>query len=109
MFCPKKKGYFPFLTAKIKESLSVEEKANFAALKTLEDRIKFVLSLPRLSSNFEDNLFKIIKPFQGEKSREKSEENREAGNASFHSGNYRQAQVKLIFPNKEQNSKSFSI
>lgn len=94
MFCSKKKGYFPFLAQKIQESLSVEDKSTFASFKTLEDRLKFVLSLPRLSSAYEDNLFKIIKPLRGEKSKEKSEENREAGNASFHSKNYRQAQVR---------------
>lgn len=93
MFCPKKKGFFPYLSIKIQESLSPEEKNAFGNLSNLRDRIKFVLSLPRLSSQHEDNLFKIIKPIYGEKSKDTSQQNREAGNSAFHAGNYRQCLV----------------
>ena len=58
MFCPKKKGFFPFLYTKLDESLSLEERKTFAGLTTHEDRLKFVLNLPRTSSENEDNLFR---------------------------------------------------
>ncbi len=77
MFCPKKKGFFPFVHQQVRDSLSREEWTAFCALRTSEERLKFVLSLPRLRPSHRGNLFRVVRPLHGEKSRKRSEEARE--------------------------------
>ena len=69
MFCPNRKGFFPLLYTKLTESLSAEELAAFSSLSGggYEERLSFLMRLPRLSSEFEDNLFRLIKPMHGDK------------------------------------------
>ena len=95
MFSPKRKGFFPYLHVKLQESLSEEEKTRFAELETRKQRIEFLMQLPRLCQDDDEalNLLAFVTPMRGEKSEEKSEKNREAGNSAFHAGNFKQAQV----------------
>ena len=67
MFCPNRKGFFPLLYHKLTESLSREELTQFSSLTSYEERLSFLMRLPRLSSEFEDNLFRLIKPMHGDK------------------------------------------
>ena len=67
MFCPTRKGFFPLLYHKLTESLSREELASFSSLTSNEERLSFLWRLPRLSSEFEDNLFRLVKPMHGDK------------------------------------------
>ena len=68
MFCPNRKGFFPLLYHKLTEGLSTEELAEFSSLNGYEERLSFLMRLPRLSSEFEDlNLFRLIKPMHGDK------------------------------------------
>ena len=67
MFCPNRKGFFPLLYTKLTESLSREEMAEFSSLGGYEERLAFLWRQPRLSSEFDDNLFRLIKPMHGDK------------------------------------------
>ena len=67
MFCPTRKGFFPLLYHKLTESLSREELSSFSSLTSNEERLSFLWRLPRLSSEFEDNLFRLVKPMHGDK------------------------------------------
>ena len=93
MYNPKQNGFFPILQLKIEESISQQEKDFYLQLPTLEEKLKWIYKLPRLSSDHQDNVLKgLIKLDYGFKSREKSKSNREAGNAQFYAGNIKQAQ-----------------
>ena len=67
MFCPNRKGFFPLLYTKLTESLSREEMAEFSSLSGYDERLAFLWRQPRLSSEFDDNLFRLIKPMHGDK------------------------------------------
>ncbi len=71
MFCPDKKGFFPLLYTKLRESIDREELAAFEKLASIEERIQFASALPRLTG--EDDLFKIVKPIHGEKVRKEKD------------------------------------
>ena len=63
-------------------------------LDTLEEKIKWIYALPRISSDHQDNILKtIVKPDFGLKSKEKSLSNRETGNTQFYVGNFKQASI----------------
>ncbi len=85
MFCPKKKGFFPLIHQQVQDSLTPEDWQAFSALTTSEDRLKFVLSLPRLRPDHRDNLFRVVRPLHGDKSRKRSEEARKELNAAQYS------------------------
>lgn len=89
MFSPERQGFFPLVFQRVKDSLSPEEFCKFSSFKTLEERIAFVYDLYRVKSIFKD----LIKPLYGEKNGARSAEKREAGNAQFYAGNYRQASM----------------
>ena len=89
MFCPKRQGFFPIIFQRVLDSLSPEERSQFAEYKTLEERITFIWGLYRVESIFKE----LIKPLYGEKNATRSNEKREAGNAQFYAGNFRQAQI----------------
>ena len=89
MFCPKRQGFFPIIFQQVQDSLSPEEISEFSNCTTLEERITFVWGLYRAESIFK----KLLKPVYGEKNANRSAEKRDAGNAQFYAGNYRQAQI----------------
>ena len=89
MFCPKRQGFFPIIFQRVQESLSPEELSQFASFATLEERILFLWGLYRVESTFKQ----LLKPLYGDKNGDRSAEKREAGNAQFYAGNYRQAQI----------------
>ena len=89
MFCPKRQGFFPIIYQRVQDSLSPEEVSEFEKCSTLEERIVFVWGLYRVDSIFKE----LLKPLYGEKKSSRSAEKREAGNAQFNAGNYRQAQM----------------
>lgn len=60
----------------IQDSLSAEDRTAFSRLGTCEERLKFVLGLPRLRPDHRDNLFRVVRPLHGEKSKKRSEEAR---------------------------------
>ena len=60
MYHPDHKGFFPLIQLKIEEGLSEEELAEFSALSTLEEKIKWVYKLPRISSDHGDNMLKNL-------------------------------------------------
>ena len=51
MYHPTNKGFFPLLALKMEQSLSIEEKSEFEAKKTLADKIGYVNGLPRLNGD----------------------------------------------------------
>ena len=67
MFCPNRKGFFPLMYTKLTDGLSPEDLAAFSALSGYEERLSFLMRLPRLASEFENNLFRLIKPMYGDK------------------------------------------
>ena len=87
MFCPKRQGFFPIIFKRVQDSLSPEEVSEFERCSSLEERITFMWSLYRVQSIFKE----LLKPLYGEKNSKKSAEKREAGNAQFYAGNYKQA------------------
>ena len=89
MFNPKRQGFFPIIFKRVQDSLSPEEISEFENCKTLEERITFVLGIYRVESTFKD----LITKYYGEKDNKRSGEKREAGNAQFYAGNYKQAQM----------------
>ena len=89
MFCPKRQGFFPIIYQRVQDSLSPEEISEFEKFSTLDERIVFVWGLYRVDSIFKE----LLKPLHGEKNNSRSAEKREAGNAQFYAGNYRQAQI----------------
>ena len=94
MYNPKLAGFFPLIQLKFEEGLSEAEKAQYLGLANLEDKIRWLHKLPRISSGDNDNvLHAILRPEYGSKTRQKSAENREAGNAQFYAGNFRQAEI----------------
>ncbi len=94
MYHPDQRGFFPIIQMKIEEGLSDEDKAEFLSLSRLEEKVAWIHKLPRVSSDHGDNIFReIVRLDYGTKSREKSIQNREAGNAQFYVGNYKQAQI----------------
>lgn len=111
MYNPKQTGFFPLIQLKIEESLSQTEKSEYLKLPSLEDKIQWLNKLPRVSSDHQDNILKaIVKPNHGVKSKEKSVQNREAGNSQFYAANFKQAQIlysMAVFsapaPSKESN------
>ena len=58
------------------DSLTPEERASFSRLSSCEERLKFVLCLQRLRPDHRDNLFRVVRPLHGEKSKKRSEEAR---------------------------------
>lgn len=78
---------------KFVDVLDEKPREAFGALETNEERIKFFLELPFLSKGHDQDLFALMTTMPGQKNNEKSEENREAGNAAFYSGKYLQAQI----------------
>ena len=94
MYNPKQTGFFPIIQLKVEESLSTQEKEDYLKLETLEDRIRWIHKLPRVSSDHQDNVLRqLCKPDFGKKSKEKSIANRENGNAQFYAGSYKQALI----------------
>eukprot|EP00095_Tigriopus_kingsejongensis_P011484 maker-scaffold626_size122949-snap-gene-0.33 protein:Tk11484 transcript:maker-scaffold626_size122949-snap-gene-0.33-mRNA-1 annotation:"set and mynd domain-containing protein 4-like" len=93
MFAPNRKGFMPVIYNKFEHVLAPEVRAAFLGLKTNEERLKFFLELPHLIHGDERDLMFLIRPVHGDKNDTKSVENREAGNASFYAGNFRQAQI----------------
>jgi tetratricopeptide (TPR) repeat protein len=89
MYHPKLKGFFPCLELKWETEMSDQEREAFRNLATLEDKIKLIHRVPFVSSLLD----KLVKLNYGEKSKEKSVQNREAGNAQFYAGNFKQAQI----------------
>ena len=89
MFNPKKEGFFPILYQKVIDSLGPEQRVKFSQCRTLEDRIQFVWDLEIVAASTEA----ICKPYLGNKSAQRSDKHREAGNAQFHAGKIPQAQV----------------
>ena len=89
MFNPKRQGFFPIIFKRVQDSLSPEEISKFEKCETLEERITFVWGLYRVESIFKD----LLNKYCGEKDNHRSAEKREAGNAQFYAGNYRQAQM----------------
>jgi tetratricopeptide (TPR) repeat protein len=89
MFCPKRQGFFPIIYQRVQDSLSPEEISEFEKCSTLEERIVFVWGLYRVDTIFKE----LLKPIYGEKNSSGSAKKRDAGNAQFYAGNYRQAQV----------------
>ena len=89
MFNPKRQGFFPVIFKRVQDSLSPEEISDFEKCSSLEDKISFVWGLYRVESIFKD----LITKYYGEKDNKRSAEKREAGNAQFYAGNYRQAQM----------------
>ena len=93
MYNPKQTGFFPLIQLKVEEGLSQQEKDYYLGLPSLEEKLKWIYKLPRLSSDHQDNVLKgLTKLDYGLKSSEKSKKNREAGNAQFYAGNIKQAQ-----------------
>lgn len=117
MYNPKQTGFFPLIQLKIEESLSPQEKSQYLNLTSLEEKIKWLNNLPRVSSEDQDNILRaIIKPNYGLKSAEKSVKNREAGNSQFYAGNFKQAQIlysMAVFtapaPSKESNDMALAF
>ena len=63
MYNPKQTGFFPLIQTKVEEGLSEQDKKSFLSQASLEDKIKWIYNLPRVSSAHEDNVFdKIVKP-----------------------------------------------
>ena len=108
MFCPKRQGFFPIIYQRVQDSLSPEEISEFEKCSTLEERIVFVWGLYRVDSIFKE----LLKPLHGEKNNSRSAEKREAGNAQFYAGNYRQAQIMYsvaVFCAKISSNDDFNI
>ncbi len=112
MFCPKKKGFFPLLYAKFKDSITEEELKAFADLDSNEQRVALVRHLAIFSGRDDKSgkrdlrnsavssesagtdghgLFHFVRPILGEKCAAKSAQHREAGNAAFEEGNLKQS------------------
>ena len=89
MFCPKRQGFFPIIFQRVQDSLSPEEISEFSSCSTLEERISFVWGLYRVDKIFKE----LLHPLYGERNESRSAEKREAGNAQFSAGNYRQANL----------------
>ena len=94
MYNPKQSGFFPLVQLKVEEGISNEDREFYLGLETLEEKVKWIHAMPRISSDHQDNILKnIVKPDFGIKSKEKSVSNRETGNAQFYAGNFKQAQI----------------
>ena len=108
MFCPKRQGFFPIIYQRVQDSLSPEELSDFGKCSTLEERIVFVWGLYRVESIFKE----LLKPLYGDKNNTRSAEKREAGNAQFYAGNFRQAQIMYsiaVFCAKVSSNEEFKI
>ena len=67
MYNPKQNGWFPLIQLKIEEGLSDTDKEAYLKLKTLQEKVQWLHSLPRISSDQEDNvlrhILKVTTPF----------------------------------------------
>lgn len=77
MFCPKKKGFFPYMHQQVRATMNEDDWAAFDRLATCRERVGFVLRMRRLDPAHRDSLFRVVRPLHGEKSRKRSEEARE--------------------------------
>ena len=108
MFCPKRQGFFPVIFQRVQDSLSPEEISEFERCATLEERIVFVWGLYRVDSIFKQ----LLIPLYGEKNDISSAKKREAGNAQFYAGNYRQAQIMYslaVYAGKISSNEDFKV
>ena len=59
MYHPTNKGFFPLLTLRVDQSLSMEEKTEFESQKSLREKLTFINNLPRL--NGDDPTFNVFR------------------------------------------------
>ena len=89
MYHPDTRGFFPLIQVKVEESLSKVELDKFKIL-SLEGKLAFVSKLEPVKKIFKE----IVQlDYGNKKNKEQSIKNREAGNAQFYAGNYKQAQL----------------
>ena len=81
MYHPTNKGFFPLLALKMDQSLSIEEKSEFAAKKSLADKIGYVNGLPRL--NGDDPSYNMFRSASNILEREISKSLPHKGNSRF--------------------------